>query len=164
MVAGNLHLINRRRKWRLNFDPILITELISAGHVSNEDRPVIRKFPDHLTFGSRRPPLADNAGIPAAPDNQRRKCPGGYGQETRASEKNNSHHCRVIIVCACGVEPKRTRNFDAPACYLAIVPRGGKAHESIPDTARVTKQRGTPAAISSSILSLNRLLIRPIPL
>jgi len=66
LVAGNFHLINRRREWCFNFDPVLIAELVSAADLSNKRRPVTGEFPDRLVFSSRHPPFANDGGIPAA--------------------------------------------------------------------------------------------------
>ena len=52
LVAGNFHLINCRSEWRFDFDPVLIAELVSAANLSDKHRPVTRKFPDRLVFGS----------------------------------------------------------------------------------------------------------------
>jgi hypothetical protein len=45
-IAGKFHLINGSCEWRLNFDSVLVTELVSAMHVSDEHNAIGRKFPN----------------------------------------------------------------------------------------------------------------------
>jgi len=70
-VARKFHQVNCRRERRLDFDSVLITDLISAADFSDEDGAVTRKFPNRLIFSPRHPPFADDAGIPAAGHNKK---------------------------------------------------------------------------------------------
>src|SRR5438067_8791183 len=54
-VARKFRQVNCRRERRLNFDSVLITELISAADFSDEDGAVTRKFPNRLIFSARHP-------------------------------------------------------------------------------------------------------------
>ena len=74
LVGGNFRLINCCGEWRLNFNPVLIAEFVSAVDISDEHRPITRKFPYYLIFSSRHPPFADNAGIPTRGHNKKKKC------------------------------------------------------------------------------------------
>src|SRR5512132_1770906 len=71
LVARKCHQVNCCCERRLDFDSALIAELISAADFSDEHGAVTREFPNCLTFGSRHPPFADDAGIPAADHNKK---------------------------------------------------------------------------------------------
>src|SRR4029453_3923095 len=77
LVARKFHKVNCRRERRLDFNPVLITELISAADFSDEHGAVTGEFPNFLTFSSRHPPFADGAGIPAAGHNKKQNCRSG---------------------------------------------------------------------------------------
>jgi hypothetical protein len=65
VVAGNLQLINCHCEWRLNFDSVLVTELVSAMHVSNEHNAIARKFPNR-GIRTGHTPFANDAAVSAA--------------------------------------------------------------------------------------------------
>lgn len=97
VVAGNFYEVHGSRERRLNFDPILIAELVSAADFSDDDRAVIRKFPDCLIFSPRHPPFANDAGLLAAGYSEEYNCRGACKEQTPVSGKNNSHHGEVIV-------------------------------------------------------------------
>jgi len=91
LVARKCHQVNRRREWRLDFDSVLIAELVSAANFSDEHGAVAQKFPNCLIFSSRHPPFADDAGISAADHDKKQNCRTGCQQQTRVSRKPKSH-------------------------------------------------------------------------
>ena len=74
LVARKFHQVNCCSERRLDFDSILITELISAANFSDEDGAVTRKLPNCLIFSSGHPPFADDARLSAAAHNQEHNC------------------------------------------------------------------------------------------
>ena len=78
LVVRKFHQINRCRERRLDFESVLIAELISAADFSDEYGAVTREFPNCLIFGSRHPPFADDAGIVAAGHNKKQNCRSGH--------------------------------------------------------------------------------------
>jgi len=65
VVAGNLQLINCHCERRLNFDPILVTEFVSAMHVSDEHNAIATKFPNR-GIRTGHTPFANDAAVSAA--------------------------------------------------------------------------------------------------
>jgi hypothetical protein len=63
-IAGKFHLINGSCEWRLNFDSVLVTELVSAMHVSDEHTAIARKFPNR-GIGTGHTPFANDAAVSA---------------------------------------------------------------------------------------------------
>jgi hypothetical protein len=61
LVAGNCHLINGSCEWRLNFDSVLVTELVSATHVSDEHNAIAKKFPNRGIRTGHTPFANDDA-------------------------------------------------------------------------------------------------------
>ena len=112
---GNCHLINRCRERRLDLDPVLIAEFISAAHFPHQHGAVTRKFPHGLIFSSRHLPFADDAGLSAAGQDKQHNSCSGYAEQARARGGNNSHHRRVITPCDWRVEPKRNLIFGSPS-------------------------------------------------
>jgi hypothetical protein len=64
LVAGNFHQINCRCEWRLNFDSVLVTELVSAMHVSDEHNAIAKKFPNR-GIRTGHTPFANDAAVSA---------------------------------------------------------------------------------------------------
>jgi hypothetical protein len=65
LVAGNFQLINCSGERRLNFDSILVAELVPAMHVSDEHNAIARKFPNGR-IRTGHAPFANDAAISAA--------------------------------------------------------------------------------------------------
>jgi hypothetical protein len=65
VVAGNLQLINRHCERRLNFDPVLVTEFVSAMHVSHKHNAIAGEFPNGRIQTSRHAPFANDAAMSA---------------------------------------------------------------------------------------------------
>jgi hypothetical protein len=65
VVAGNLQLINCHCERRLNFDPILVTEFVSAMHVSDEHNAIATKFPNR-GIRTGHTPFANDPAVSAA--------------------------------------------------------------------------------------------------
>jgi hypothetical protein len=63
-VAGKFHLINGSCEWRLNFDSVLVTELVSAMHVSDEHTAIAKKFPNR-GIRTGHTPFANDAAVSA---------------------------------------------------------------------------------------------------
>jgi hypothetical protein len=63
-IAGKFHLINRGCEWRLNFDSVLVTELVSATHLSDEHNAIAKKFPNRGIRTSHTP-FAHDAAVSA---------------------------------------------------------------------------------------------------
>jgi hypothetical protein len=78
LVARKFYQVNCRRERRLDFDSLLISELISAADFSDEHGTVTREFPNCLIFSSRHPPFADDTGIPAAGHNKKQNGRSGH--------------------------------------------------------------------------------------
>lgn len=78
LVVRKRDQVNYRREWRLDFNSVLIAELISATNFSDEHGAVSRKLPNCLIFSSRHSPLADDAGILAAGHNKKQNCRSGH--------------------------------------------------------------------------------------
>jgi hypothetical protein len=64
LVAGNFQLINCSGERRLNFDSVLIAELVSAMHVSDEHNAIARKFPNRR-IRTGHAPFANDVAISA---------------------------------------------------------------------------------------------------
>ena len=77
LVVRKCQQVNRGCERRLDFESVLIAELVSAADFSHEHGAVTRKFPNCLIFSSRHPPFAHDAGIAAAGHNKKQNCRGG---------------------------------------------------------------------------------------
>jgi hypothetical protein len=64
LVAGNFHQINGGCERRLNFDSVLVTELVSATHVSDEHNAITKKFPNR-GIRTGHTPFANDAAVSA---------------------------------------------------------------------------------------------------
>jgi len=60
LIARELDLINRRSKWRFDFDPMTASETISTTSVSDKDQPVFAELPYDRAWIARVAPFANN--------------------------------------------------------------------------------------------------------
>jgi hypothetical protein len=63
-IAGKFHLINGSCEWRLDFDPILVTEFVPAMHVAHNHNAIAGKFPN-CGIRTGHTPFANDAAVSA---------------------------------------------------------------------------------------------------
>jgi hypothetical protein len=90
LVAGNFHQINGGCEWRLNFDSVLVTELVSATHVSDEHNAIARKFPNS-GIRTGHAPLANNAAVSASRYREQQDRRSDYSKSTLRLRKPDLH-------------------------------------------------------------------------
>jgi len=64
LIAGTFHLVNGSCEWRLNLDSVLVTELVSAMHVSDEHNAIAKKLPNR-GIRTGHTPFANDAAVSA---------------------------------------------------------------------------------------------------